>query len=75
MNSTWQAVNDVNCTGRADAISWEDKFKLDMWCVDNWGLWLDVKIILMTVMKVLKREGISQKREVTMEEFMGMEGA
>jgi lipopolysaccharide/colanic/teichoic acid biosynthesis glycosyltransferase len=44
-----------------NAISWEDKFKHDVWYVDNWSLRLDVKIILMTVMKVLKREGISQE--------------
>ena len=43
-----------------NAITWEDKFKLDVWYVDNWSLWLDVRIILMTVMKVLKRDGISQ---------------
>ena len=42
-----------------------------MWYVDNWSLWLDVKIIAMTVWKVLKREGISQAGEATMEEFLG----
>jgi lipopolysaccharide/colanic/teichoic acid biosynthesis glycosyltransferase len=61
----WAQVNGRN------AISWEDKFKLDVWYVDNWSVWLDVKIILMTVMKVLKREGISQEGEATMEEFLG----
>lgn len=61
----WAQVNGRN------AISWEEKFKLDVWYVDNWSLWLDVKIILMTVLKVLRREGISQKCEATMEEFMG----
>ena len=40
-----------------NAISWEDKFKLDVWYVDNWSSWLDVKILGMTVMRVLKREG------------------
>ena len=60
----WAQVNGRN------AISWEDKFKLDVWYVDNWSLWLDVKIIVMTLWKVLKREGISQKGEATMEEFM-----
>ena len=54
-----------------NAISWEDKFKLDVWYVDNWSLWLDVKIILMTVIKVLKREGIKQPGQATMEEFWG----
>ncbi len=60
----WAQVNGRN------AITWEDKFKLDVWYVDNWSVWLDVKIIAMTVMKVLKREGISQTGEATMEEFM-----
>lgn len=43
--------------------------------MDNWSLWLDVKIIAMTVLKVLKREGISQEGQATAEEFMGTEGA
>ena len=55
---------------RRNAISWEEKFKLDVWYVDNWSLWLDVKIILMTVRKILKREGINQPGQATMEEFM-----
>ena len=50
----WAQVNGRN------AISWEDKFKLDVWYVDHVSLWLDLKIIAMTVLKVLKREGISQ---------------
>jgi len=62
----WAQVNGRN------AISWEDKFKLDVWYVDNWSFWLDVKIVLMTVWKVLRREGISQKGEATMEEFWGI---
>ena len=59
----WAQVNGRN------AISWEDKFKLDVWYVDNQSLWLDMKIIAMTVWKVLKREGISQEGMATMEEF------
>jgi len=59
----WAQVNGRN------AISWEDKFKLDVWYVDNWSVWLDVKIIAMTVLKVLKREGISQKGQATASEF------
>ena len=55
-----------------NAISWEDKFKLDVWYVDNRSLWLDVKIVLMTMWKILKREGITQKGEATMEEFKGL---
>ncbi len=61
----WAQVNGRN------AISWEDKFKLDVWYVDNWSAWLDVKIVAMTVLKVLKRDGISQKGEATIKEFMG----
>ena len=61
----WAQVNGRN------AISWEDKFKLDVWYVDNWSLWLDLKIIAMTVWKILKREGISQPGHATAEEFMG----
>ncbi len=59
----WAQINGRN------AISWEDKFKLDVWYVDNWSLWLDVKIIAMTVMKVLKRDGINQDGEATATEF------
>ncbi|MEA3415156.1 MAG: sugar transferase [Thermodesulfobacteriota bacterium] len=61
----WAQVNGRN------AISWEDKFKLDVWYVDNWSIWLDLKIILMTVLKVLKREGISQADHATAREFLG----
>jgi len=61
----WAQVNGRN------AISWEDKFKLDVWYVDNWSIWLDVKIIAITIKKVLSREGISQKGHATMEYFMG----
>jgi sugar transferase EpsL len=59
----WAQVNGRN------AISWEEKFKLDVWYVDNQSFWLDMKIILMTVKKVLKREGISALGEATMPEF------
>jgi lipopolysaccharide/colanic/teichoic acid biosynthesis glycosyltransferase len=61
----WAQVNGRN------AISWEDKFKLDVWYVDNWSVWLDVRIIAMTIWKILKREGISQPGQATAEEFMG----
>lgn len=50
---------------------WEKKFRLDVWYVDNWSLWLDLKIILMTVVKVLRKEEISQPGYATGEEFMG----
>ena len=61
----WAQVNGRN------AISWEERFELDVWYVDNWSLLLDAKILLMTVGKVLKREGISAQGEATMSEFMG----
>ena len=50
---------------------WEKKFRLDVWYVDNWSLWLDLKIILMTVGKVLRKEEISQPGHATGAEFMG----
>jgi len=61
----WAQVNGRN------AITWEEKFELDVWYVDNWSFWLDMKIIGMTFWKVLKREGISQVGQATMEEFKG----
>lgn len=59
----WAQVNGRN------AISWEEKFKLDVWYVDNQSFWLDMKIILMTITKVLKREGINANGVATMPEF------
>lgn len=61
----WAQVNGRN------AITWEEKFALDVWYVDNWSLWLDMKIMAMTVVKVLKREGINAVGEATMPEFLG----
>jgi sugar transferase EpsL len=61
----WAQVNGRN------AITWEQKFTLDVWYVDHWSFWLDLKIIAMTIWKILRREGISQPGEATMEEFMG----
>ena len=61
----WAQVNGRN------ALTWEQKFALDVWYVDNWSLWLDLKIIALTVWKILIREGISQPGQATMEEFMG----
>ena len=61
----WAQVN-----GRND-ISWEEKFKLDVWYVDNRSFWLDIKILIMTIWKVLKGEGISQSGHATMEKFYG----
>jgi lipopolysaccharide/colanic/teichoic acid biosynthesis glycosyltransferase len=61
----WAQVNGRN------ALNWEEKFKLDVWYVDNRNLWLDMKIILLTIAKVLRSEGINQAGEATMREFMG----
>lgn len=54
-----------------NAITWEEKFKLDVWYVDHMSFWLDIKIIGMTMWKVFRREGISATGEATMPEFMG----
>ena len=56
-----------------NALRWEEKFSLDVWYVDHWSFWLDIKIILLTFWKIFKREGISQPGHATMEEFMGNE--
>ena len=61
----WAQVNGRN------AISWEDKFKLDVWYVDNRSMWLDIKILFLTVKKVFVREGISAEGEATMSKFTG----
>lgn len=61
----WAQVNGRN------AINWEDKFKLDVWYVDNRSLWLDLKILLLTLKKVFVREGISAEGEATMKRFEG----
>jgi len=61
----WAQVNGRN------SISWEEKFKKDVWYVDNQSIWLDVKILILTLLRVYKREGIHQKGYITAEEFMG----
>ena len=61
----WAQVNGRN------AISWEEKFKLDCWYVDNQSFLLDLKILLLTVKKVFFKENISAKNSVTMEKFKG----
>ena len=61
----WAQINGRN------NITWQEKFDLDIWYVDNWSPWLDLKIILLTVWTVLQREGISQQGHATMEDFMG----
>lgn len=54
-----------------NAISWEEKFKLDVWYVENRTLWLDLKILWMTIMKVVKKDGISADGEATITKFTG----
>jgi sugar transferase EpsL len=54
-----------------NAITWEEKFALDIWYVDHQSLWLDLKIIVLTTWKILKREGINQPGQATAQEFMG----
>ncbi len=61
----WAQVNGRN------AISWEEKFALDCWYIDHWSLWLDLRILAMTVAKVFGGKGISAPNEATMPEFMG----
>lgn len=63
----WAQINGRN------AISWEEKFALDVWYVDNRTFWLDIKIIFMTVKKVFGKEGISADGHVTIEPFTGSE--
>lgn len=64
----WAQVNGRN------AISWEEKFALDVWYVDNRSLWLDIRILFMTVGKVFRRQGISAAGEATMPRFTGLQG-
>lgn len=54
-----------------NALMWEEKFKLDVWYVDHWCLWLDIKILIITLWKILRREGINQLGQATTEEFYG----
>jgi len=61
----WAQVNGRN------AISWEEKFSLDVWYVDNRSFWLDARIMLLTFVKVFQREGISARDHATMPEFLG----
>jgi sugar transferase EpsL len=61
----WAQINGRN------ALSWDDKFRLDVWYVDHWSLWLDVKILALTLWKVIKREGINEPGQSTAQEFTG----
>lgn len=64
----WAQVNGRN------AVSWEDRFKLDVWYVDHQSFWLDLKILWLTVIKVLRSEGISKEGWATMPKFTGSSG-
>ncbi|WP_447825474.1 sugar transferase [Aeromonas salmonicida] len=61
----WAQINGRN------AISWQDKFKLDVWYVDNYSLWLDIKILFLTVKKVFIKEGITAEGHATIKPFEG----
>lgn len=61
----WAQVNGRN------ALSWEEKFALDVWYVEHCSFWLDLKILVLTTGKIINREGISQPGHATMEEFRG----
>ncbi len=63
----WAQVNGRN------AISWEDKFKLDIWYIDNYSFWLDLKIVIFTIARIFFREGINRPGLATTEEFRGKE--
>ena len=65
----WAQINGRN------ALSWEEKFALDVWYVDHWSPWLDAKILVATVLRVIRRDGISAQGEATMTEFFGSEPA
>lgn len=62
----WAQVNGRN------VLTWDEKFALDVWYVDHWSLWLDIKILFRTVWRVLRREGISFEGHATMPEFKGV---
>ncbi|MEL6441239.1 MAG: sugar transferase [Cyanobacteria bacterium J06621_8] len=61
----WAQINGRN------SISWEEKFKLDLWYIDHWSLGLDLKILLQTVIKILIKEGVDEDQNTTMTEFKG----
>lgn len=60
----------AQCHGR-NSISWTEKFKLDVWYVDHLSLWVDIKVIYLTTLKVLQRDGITEEGQATMEAFDG----
>ena len=65
--SGWAQVNGRN------ALSWPEKFELDVWYVDNRTIWLDLKVVWLTIVKIIRRDGISAAGEATMPKFTGKE--
>lgn len=65
----WAQINGRN------KVTWEEKFELDVWYVDHWSFFLDLKIIMLTIGKVMKSEGVSQDHHVTAEKFTGRRNA
>jgi sugar transferase EpsL len=63
----WAQVNGRN------ALSWEKRFELDLWYINHWSFWLDLKILSRTLVIILRREGINQQGHVSMPEFLGSE--
>ena len=61
----WAQVNGRN------GITWDKKFNLDLWYIDNQTIWLDIKILLMTIKKIILRDSINQNKSITMEKFKG----
>jgi len=61
----WAQVNGRN------AVSWDERFRLDVWYVDHWTLSLDIRVLLLTLLKVLRREGVTEAGQATMTEFRG----
>jgi lipopolysaccharide/colanic/teichoic acid biosynthesis glycosyltransferase len=64
----WAQINGRN------SLSWDEKFELDVWYVENQTIWLDIKILLLTMWKVIRRDGISYGEEATMPRFEGSSG-
>ena len=61
----WAQINGRN------SISWEEKFALDLWYIDNWSLWLDLKIMLQTVAAIVSKKDVDEAENISMSEFMG----
>ena len=63
----WAQINGRN------TLSWEERFQLDVWYVDHWSIWLDIKILALTIWKVVRREGVNPADQAIMPEFRGTE--